>query len=89
MLGAGNARSDHPCPRSEEHVRQLVGLWSEPGEIILDPFCGSGTTLVAAEYWGREAVGIEIVSEFVELAKSRLGELELWSVPENPLPVQS
>jgi len=88
MSGGGKARSDHPCPRSEEHVRQLVGVWSEPGEIILDPCCGSGTTLVAAEYWGREAVGIEIVSEFVELGKRRLGGLELWDLPCLPTKAQ-
>lgn len=77
---AAGRETAHPCPRKIEHVRGLIGAWTDPDDIILDPFAGSGTTLLAAQYWGREVIGIEIVPEFVEIAKQRLSEnaLELW-----------
>lgn len=77
---AGREATNHPCPRKLEHVRQLVGMWTEPDDLILDPFCGSGTTLLAAQYWGRSAVGMEIVEEHAAEAAERLqaNELELW-----------
>lgn len=72
MSKPGRRKTLHPCPRSLEHVRGIVGLWSEPDDIILDPFCGSGTTLLTARYWGREAIGIEFISEFAEEAAQLL-----------------
>ena len=54
------AQSEHPCPRRLNHVAWLVRWWSEETDVILDPFCGSGTTLVAAKNKGRRAIGIEI-----------------------------
>ena len=47
-------------------------LLSNPGDTILDPFCGSGTTLLAAREAKRNYVGIDIVAEYVEMARSRL-----------------
>ena len=71
-----DARSDpdnnHPCPRSIEHVLWLVKRFSRPGDLILDPFCGSGTTLVAAKLTGRRYIGIDIDRQFVCYARSRL-----------------
>ena len=64
----------HPCARKLEHVEWLVDKWSEPGELICDPFVGSGTTLLAAKNMERRAIGIEIEEEYCELAASRLGQ---------------
>ncbi|MGH2500284.1 MAG: DNA-methyltransferase [Candidatus Limnocylindria bacterium] len=49
----------HPTQKPEAVVRYLVALISEPGDTILDPFAGSGTTLVAARAIGRRAIGID------------------------------
>jgi len=67
-------QSDHPCPRKLNHVGWLVSKWSELGDTILDPFCGSGTTLVAAKNHGRSSIGIEIEEKYCEIAVKRLSQ---------------
>lgn len=51
--------ADHPMPRKLEHLRWLVGNFSRSTDTIIDPFAGSGTTLVAAKNAMRRAIGIE------------------------------
>jgi hypothetical protein len=70
-------QSDHPCPRKLNHVGWLVRWWSEPTDVILDPFMGSGTTLIAAKNWGRKAIGIEIEEKYCEIAANRLRQAVL------------
>lgn len=62
----------HPCPKPLSWLRWLVALGSRPGELILDPFMGSGTTLRAAKDLGRRAIGVEINEEYCERAVMRL-----------------
>ena len=68
----GDARADHPCPKPIGLMLELVELFTDPGETILDPFAGSGTTLVAAKQLGRKAIGIEISEEYCRVAIKRL-----------------
>ncbi len=63
---------DHPCPFPEEIPDRLIQLYSYPGDLILDPFCGSGQTLKAAHYRGRHYVGYDISQKYVDLARQRL-----------------
>jgi modification methylase len=51
-------------------------LFSRPGDVVLDPFCGSGSTNVAAHNLGRETIGIEREAEYVEIAKARLAHVK-------------
>lgn len=62
----------HPSPRKLEHVRWLVHHFA--GANLVDPFCGSGTTLVAAKEMGVPAIGIEIEERFCEVAAGRLSQ---------------
>jgi DNA modification methylase len=52
--------------------RYLVEVSSNPGDTVLDPCCGSGTTLLAAAELGRDWIGFETSREFVDVAKNRL-----------------
>lgn len=67
-------QSDHPCPRKLKHVEWLVKWWSEPTDLIVDPFMGSGTTLLAAKAQGHRAIGIEIEEKYCEMAAKRLAQ---------------
>ncbi|MGB4748211.1 MAG: site-specific DNA-methyltransferase [Bacillota bacterium] len=65
---------DHPCPFPEEIPYRLIQLYSYPGDLVLDPFCGSGQTLKVAKHLGRDYCGYDINQEYVDLAKSRIDE---------------
>lgn len=65
---------DHPCPFPEEIPYRLIQLYSYPGDVVLDPFAGSGQTLKVARHLGRHFVGYEIVKRYVEYARQRLAE---------------
>lgn len=66
----------HPCSRALVHCLWLVGWWSDPGETVLDPFAGSGTTLVASVMLGRRTIGIEIEREYFDLACRRVEDAQ-------------
>ena len=70
--GAQGKERDHPTPRKLHHVEWLVKWWSAPGDTIVDPFAGSGTTGLAAMRWDRECVLIEIKEEHCETAARAL-----------------
>lgn len=64
----------HPAPFPEELPRRLIELYSFQDDVVLDPFCGSGTTCVAASKLNRRYVGYEINQEYVRLAEERLDQ---------------
>lgn len=68
--------SGHPCPRRIEHVQWLAKYFA--GGTILDPFCGIGTTLVAAKNLSKQAIGIEINERYCEIAANRLAQEVLF-----------
>jgi DNA modification methylase len=70
----GNGARDHPTEKPPMLMRILIEASSLHGETVLDPFMGSGATLVAAQLEGRKAIGIEIEERFCELAARRVGQ---------------
>ena len=64
-------KNGHPCPKPIEWMQWLVQIGSREGELILDPFLGSGTTLVACKRLGRRGIGIEIEEKYCEIAARR------------------
>jgi site-specific DNA-methyltransferase (adenine-specific) len=62
----------HPTEKAVGILKPLVECFSRPGDLILDPFCGSGSTCVAAAVVGRRYLGVDLVSEHCETARRRL-----------------
>jgi site-specific DNA-methyltransferase (adenine-specific) len=67
-------RNGHPAPFPIELAARCVRLSTWPGEVVLDPFAGSGSTLVAARQYGRRAIGIERSERYCEMAALRLSQ---------------
>jgi len=67
-------KDQHPTEKPPRLAAHFINLHSQPGEIILDPFAGSGSTLVAARDMGRRFIGIELDERFVAMSKARLRE---------------
>ena len=65
-------RVGHPAPFPVELAERVVALYSYVGDVVLDPFCGSGSTCVAAKRRGRHYVGYDVVPEYCALAMQRL-----------------
>ena len=64
----------HPTEKPVELLKYLIQTYSKESDKILDPFLGSGTTLVAAKQLNRNAVGIEISEKYCEIARQRLSQ---------------
>lgn len=71
--------SRHPAAKPTGLISEIIRDFTDPDELILDPFMGSGTVLRVAKDLGRRAVGIEIDESFVELAVARLAQETLFS----------
>jgi len=64
----------HPAQFPETLAHDHIISWSNPGDVVLDPFCGSGTTCKMAKVNGRHYVGIDISQEYCEIARRRVAE---------------
>ncbi|MEM2143856.1 MAG: DNA methyltransferase [Candidatus Jordarchaeaceae archaeon] len=68
----------HPAMFPSELCKRLIKIYTKKGETVLDPFLGSGSTIVAAKDLERKGIGIELNPEYVKLAKKRLGQTKLF-----------
>ena len=73
---------EHPAIFPYKLASDLIRSYSNPGDLVIDPMCGSGTTLQAARYLRRRSVGIDVNPDYCELAESRLAQVMLVAVDE-------
>jgi site-specific DNA-methyltransferase (adenine-specific) len=71
-------RVGHPAPFPVELASRAMKLYSYVGDVVLDPFCGSGTTCVAAKAGGRHWVGYDTVAEYCNLAEDRVAAADFF-----------
>ena len=69
-------KSEHPAPFPEQLAQDHILSWSNPGDIVLDPMCGSGTTCKMAVLNDRKYIGFEISKEYFDIACQRLADVE-------------
>ncbi|MBU0582222.1 MAG: hypothetical protein KKB66_02490 [Alphaproteobacteria bacterium] len=78
----------HPTEKPNPLMREILGLFTDPGNQVIDPFMGSGTTLVACQRLGRNGTGIELDPEYFEIACRRVDEAtrqkDLFVAPDAP-----
>lgn len=73
MVGAQKSGFEHPSPKPTQLMSWMIRGACPPGSTILDPFCGSGSTGVAALQEGMNFIGIEKEAKYVEIARRRIG----------------
>ena len=62
----------HPTQKPVPSLKPIIEAFTRPGDVVLDPFCGSGSTLLAAKLLGRRYIGIELDARHCRTAKARL-----------------
>lgn len=65
----------HPAPFMVKDIEKLISLFTKSEMIVLDPFCGSGTTLISAYNTNRYGIGIDLSQDYYEMAKNRLNAI--------------
>jgi site-specific DNA-methyltransferase (adenine-specific) len=66
--------TEHPNQKPEKLVERVIAASSKPGDLVVDPFLGSGTTAVVARRLGRRYLGFEVEPDWVRVAMKRLRE---------------
>ncbi len=78
-------KTEHPCQFPVELIERLVLSLTDPGDFVLDPFMGVGTTVIAALTHGRRSIGAEIVHEYVAIAHDRIAQAERGQLRVRPM----
>jgi DNA modification methylase len=75
-------KSVHPATFPISLAKRVISLFSHRGELVIDPFVGSGTTLVAAQDLNRNAVGFDLQPQYIDLCKTRLDQTAIFNDTE-------
>ena len=75
-------KADHPATFAEADVERLIRYFTKGGERVLDPFLGTGSTLVAAQQAGRRGLGVELSEHWAGVARQRLARAAGGELPE-------
>lgn len=76
VCGTFKERTNHPCQMPEAVLERIIRVASHPGQVVLDPFGGSGTTLAVAKRLGRSFLGIELSPDYAQRIRERLELIE-------------
>ena len=69
-------RDDHPCQLPDKLMERIIDIFSRPGDLVFDPFCGAGTTAIAAKIHGRNFFTSDISQEYVDIATRKLNDID-------------
>jgi site-specific DNA-methyltransferase (adenine-specific) len=75
ICGTFKERTGHPCQMPEAVLERIIRVSSNPGDLVLDPFAGSGTTLAVARRLRRQYLGMELSDEYAERIRRRLDNI--------------
>jgi site-specific DNA-methyltransferase (adenine-specific) len=89
VCGTFKERTGHPCQMPEAVLERIIRVSSNPGDLVLDPFAGSGTTLATARRLGRRYLGIELSREYADAIGRRLEEIPVAAAANGPVPACS
>jgi len=73
-------KSEHPCPVPVDLMKRIIILLTNKGDIVVDPFMGSGTTAIACKMLNRNYIGIELSKKYVELSEKRIKKYEIENI---------
>ena len=76
VCGTFKERVSHPCQMPEGVLERIIRVASNPGDLVIDPFAGSGTTLAVAKRLGRRYLGCELSEEYADGVRRRLELIE-------------
>jgi len=82
-INVGGENNNHPAVFPESLAKDHIISWSNEGDLVLDPMCGSGTTCKMAKILGRDYIGIDLSSEYCAIARNRVDELNLIFTASN------
>ena len=77
-----NGHKAHPTQKPESLISRVILSTSKPGDLIVDPFSGSGTTAAVAKRFSRQFIGIEQSKEYVEISRQRLQAVQVLNDPD-------
>ena len=76
VCGTFHERTGHPCQMPEAVLDRIIRVATNPGDVVLDPFAGSGTTVAVAKKLGRKYLGIELSEQYADGVRQRLQRIE-------------
>jgi DNA modification methylase len=76
VCGTFRERTEHPCQMPEAVLERIIRVASNPGDLVLDPFAGSGTTVAVAKKLGRKYLGVELSDVYADGVRKRLQMIE-------------
>jgi DNA modification methylase len=89
VCGTFRERTGHPCQMPEAVLERIIRATTNPGDLVIDPFAGSGTTLAVAKKLGRRFLGVELSEVYADGIRQRLQRIEFAGDAKPDVPTRS